>query len=267
MFHLGYKATPTKVFRLPAFPRLQEDNTRTGFLEDEQFRRVAAASSELWLRTFIEAAYTYGWRKRELLNLRVRQVDLKSRVIRLEPGTTKNRAGRHATMTGNLYALLTECVRGKAPDAHVFTRADGKPVRDFRKAWYKLCVEAGVGQMICRHCEIAATGKECETCKRRDLRYSGLILHDTRRTAARNLRRAGVSESVIMRIGGWKTASVFKRYDIVDQADIADAVTKLEAQRARAEKQEPTSEFGHDSGHDSNETGESEAETESERVN
>jgi len=77
-----------------------------------------------------------------------------------------------------------------------------------------------------------------------------------------------VSESVIMRIGGWKTASVFKRYDIVDQTDIADAVTKLEQQRARAaEKEEPTSEFGHDSGHDSRKTSESDPVAESERVN
>ena len=49
-----------------------------------------------------------------------------------------------------------------------------------------------------------------------------------RRTAARNLRRADVGKSVIMRIGGWKTRSVFQRYDIVDNRDIADAVRKLE---------------------------------------
>lgn len=117
MFRLGYYATPAKVFRLPAFPRLQEDNTRTRFLEDEQFHRLASAMSELWLRTFLEAAYTYGWRKRELLNLRVRQVDLQARTIRLEVGTTKNRDGREATMTANLHSLLAECVRGKTPDA------------------------------------------------------------------------------------------------------------------------------------------------------
>ena len=111
-------------------------------------------------------------------------------------------------------------------------------------------------------------GKECETCKGRELRYSGLIIHDIRRSAARNLRRAGVSESVIMRIGGWKTASVFKRYDIVDQADIAEAVTKLEQQRARAaEKAKADSEFGHEFGHDSTNTSEAKPDSESERVN
>ena len=73
--------------------------------------------------------------------------------------------------------------------------------------------------------------------------------------------------ALIMRIGGWRTRSVFERYNIVTQTDIADAVSKLEQQRARAKKQEPGSGFGHDFGHDSNETGEVEADSESERVN
>ncbi len=49
-----------------------------------------------------------------------------------------------------------------------------------------------------------------------------------RRTAARNLRRAGVAEGVIMKIGGWKTRSVFERYAIVAQSDIEDAIQELQ---------------------------------------
>jgi integrase len=93
-------------------------------------------------------------------------------------------------------------------------------VRDFRNAWENLCTAAGV---------------------------PGLLFHDMRRTAARNLRKAGVAEGVIMRVGGWKTRSVFERYNIIDQADIRDAMEKLEnAQRTRLEN-------GHDFGHDSSE--------------
>ena len=57
----------------------------------------------------------------------------------------------------------------------------------------------------------------------------GLLFHDLRRTAARNLRRAGIAEGVIMKIGGWRTRSVFERYAIVSQTDIAEALKKLEA--------------------------------------
>ena len=57
--------------------------------------------------------------------------------------------------------------------------------------------------------------------------------------AARNFRWVEVAEGVIMKIGGWKTRSVFERYAIVPQADIRDGITKLEVgqQRDNAEEQ------------------------------
>jgi len=201
MFHLGQKATPPKVNRIPGFPRLAEDNVRKGFLEDAQFEKLFGSCSETWFRAIVEVGRTYGWRVGELLSMRVRQVDLMSRTIRLEPGTTKNRDGREVTMTRRVQELLKLCVFGKQPDDFVFTRSNGTPVRDFRGTWEKACAKAGA---------------------------SGLLFHDFRRTAARNLRKAGVAEGVIMKIGGWRTRSVFERYAIVSQADIADAIGKLE---------------------------------------
>jgi integrase len=255
MFRLGYGATPPKVSHLPNFPRLQEDNVRTGFVEDEQYARLTAAATDLWLRALIEVAHTYGWRRQELLNLRVRQVDLISATIRLDPGTTKNRDGREASMTPAVQILLGECVRGKAPEDYVFTRENKKPVRDFRAAWATACIAACLGRMICKSCEQPVSGEKCQTCgaQGKGLRYSGLIFHDARRTAARNLRRAGVAEGVIMRIGGWRTRNVFERYNIVSQADIVDALQKLEQRRAERielervneeRRKNPTFDFG-----------------------
>jgi integrase len=255
MFRLGYRATPPKVSHLPHIPLLKERNERTGFVEDEQYTRLTAAATDLWLRALIEVGTTYGWRKGELLNLRVRHVDLGSGTIRLDRGSTKNRDAREATMTPTVRLLLQECVRGKAPDDHVFTRSNGRPVRDFRRAWRAACVAAGVGRMICKSCDKTVSGEKCETCGARGkaLRYSGLIFHDARRTAARNLRRAGVSEGVIMRIGGWRTRSVFERYNIVSQDDIVDALEKLEQRKAdrlelqrqnEEQRKNPTFEFG-----------------------
>ncbi|MGB9073003.1 MAG: hypothetical protein WCC22_10065, partial [Terriglobales bacterium] len=155
--------------------------------------------------------------------------------------------------------LLQESARGKDPDDFLFTRGNGKPVRDFRKAWQTLCIAAGVGQMVCGACGKAVTGRKCQACGGLELKYTGQIVHDLRRTAARNLRRAGVAEGVIMRIGGWKTRSVFERYNIVDQRDVREALLKLEQARE--------TEFGHKVGHNRGETGSDDASLKTTRVN
>jgi integrase len=204
MFRLGQYATPPKVNRVPRIPKLQEDNIRKGFLEEGQFEKIVAYCPELWFRAIVEVGRTYGWRHGELLRLQVSQVDPQANVIRLEPGTTKNKEGREVTMTKTVRTLLAECIAGKHPGESVFTRENGKPVRDFRETWKNACVAAGVPQ---------------------------LLFHDLRRTAARNLRRAGVAEGVIMKIGGWRTRSVFERYAIVSQSDISEALAKLETQQ------------------------------------
>jgi integrase len=154
----------------------------------------------------LETAHNYGWRVSELLTLRVGQVDLVARTIRLDPGTTKNQEGREVTIeSGALLQLICHCVAGKLPEDHVFTRGN-KPIRDFRKSWQNLCTAAGVPD---------------------------LLFHDLRRTAARNLRAAGVPEEIIMRIAGWKTSNVFKRYAIVDKTDIRAALQQLERVRQK----------------------------------
>src|SRR6266702_1863123 len=237
MFHIGQQSTPAKVMRLPHFPHLAEINIRQGFLEDHQFRSIVEGE-EMWFRALVECGRTYGWRISELLTMHVRQVDLIQRVIRLEPGTTKNSDGREVILTNSMSQLIGACVRGKEGQEYVFTRPDGKPVRDFRTTWENACVRAGVGSVVCARCgEAAISGRKCKRCGSKTSRYSGLIFHDLRRTAARNLRRAGIAETVIMKIGGWRTRSVFERYAIVNRMDIADAMQKLqESERLLADK-------------------------------
>ena len=200
MLNLGQQSTPPKVIRIPRFPHLAENNVRQGFLEDEQYSKLVE-DTELWFRGLCECGRSYGWRVQELLSMRVDQIDLAQKTIRLHPGTTKNREGREVLMTGTVRELLTALAEGKQASDHVFTRENGKPVRDFRGTWQNACARAGV---------------------------SGLLFHDLRRTGARNMRRAGIPESLAMRIGGWKTRSVFDRYNIIDRRDLANAVRQLE---------------------------------------
>ena len=219
MFRLGYYATPPLVTRLPRFPHLKENNVRKGFVEDGPCQRIVESCPELWFRALVECGRTYGWRESELLNMRVSQVDVGKRFITLDVGTTKNGDGREVKMTAIVAGLLDALVDGKPAHDHVFTRPDGKPVLSFKKTWRNACIAAGVPD---------------------------LLFHDLRRTAARDLRRAGNSEEIIMKIGGWKTPSVFKRYAIVSPADMEQAIGKLERERERV-----AAENDHDFDHDS----------------
>ena len=81
----------------------------------------------------------------------------------------------------------------------------GDPIADFRKAWATAAKRAGV---------------------------AGILFHDLRRSAVRNLDRAGVSQSVAMSITGHKTVSVYHRYRIVKVDDQRKALEQ--AQQAAA---------------------------------
>jgi integrase len=222
MFHHGTRVTPPMVAVMPAFPtRLKESAPRNGFITDAEYAKLKINAKPLWLRALVACAYTFGFRKGELLNLCVRQVDLLDKWLALEQGSTKNGEGRKVHMTAEVYELMCACVRGKKPESYVFTRDDGSPVADPRDDWYTLSVASGLGEWV------PAKRKNGEDYKR----YVGLNLHDFRRSAIRNMTRRGVNETVAMKISGHKTASVFRRYDITDERDLAEATRKIEAGR------------------------------------
>lgn len=192
-----------KLAQKPHVPLLAERNVRQGFFEREQFEAVASHLPDA-LRSVVEFAYITGWRiPSEVLTLQWRQVDWLAGEVRLDPGTTKNSEGRVFPMTSALRTLL-EQRKGDRPEGRicpwVFHRG-GAQIRSFRKAFIAACRAAGC---------------------------PGRIPHDFRRTAVRNLVRAGVPERVAMQMTGHKTRSVFERYNIVSQGDLRLAVEKLE---------------------------------------
>ena len=147
----------------------------------------------------------------------------------------KNGEGRMVTLDGELAALI---VRRKA-SRHVETDGasmlvdlvfhnQGRPIGDIRKAWASACVTTGHGEFFCRRCSEPAKGARCEKCNS-GARYSGRIFHDFRRTAVRNMVRAGVPERVAMTISGHKTRSIFDRYNIVNEDDLREAMKRTQA--------------------------------------
>ena len=183
-------------------PRLKEDNARQGFFEKKEFDAIVSELPE-YLEDFVRFAYQTGWRKGEMVSLTWDLVDRSAKEIRLK--TSKNGTGRCLPLEGELWDLIehrwsARKVKSKIGEVSisplVFHR-EGGVVGDYRKAWKTACNKAG---------------------------YPGKLVHDFRRTAARNMTRAGVTETVAMSITGHKTASMFQRYNITSSDDKRQAL-------------------------------------------
>ena len=205
MFTLAIQAG--KLHSKPHIPMLREDNVRRGFFEPEQFAAVRDRLPEA-LQPLVTFAYLTGWRLRsEVLPLEWRQVDWDGRVVRLEPGTTKNRDGRSFPFTAALEAVLKaqwvehQRLRKAGRLVSLVFHRDGEPIKNFRRAWLSACKAAGV---------------------------PGRIVHDFRRTAVRNLERAAVPRSAAMTMVGHKTESIYRRYAIVDAGALRDAAKRID---------------------------------------
>ena len=217
MFNLGAQKRPPKVDRAqtPYITMLKEDNVRKGFFEHAEYLALIKALPA-YLRPLCQFAYTTGWRKSEVTGLTWANVDLKLGVVKLEPGTTKNDHGRTVYLEPELRDMIQDQRDRQKAERRitkwVFPGADGlsQVCENFRKPWMKACKAAGIG---------------------------GKLFHDFRRSAVRNMVRAGISEHTVMKISGHETRSIFDRYDIVSDADLKAAAEK---QRAYLESQAVT---------------------------
>ena len=200
MFHLGVRAG--RVPQRPTLPeRLDENGPRQGFFEHAEYEAVRGYLPPPY-QDVLDFAYFSGWRKREILDLRWDDVDDQGGIVRLSPARSKTRVGRVLPISAPIAAVLSRRrSRRRLGEPRVFTR-DDTTVRSWRRAWPAACEQAGV---------------------------AGRLLHDWRRTAARNLVRAGVPERVAMVLTGHKTRAVFDRYCIVNEADLHQAGAQLVA--------------------------------------
>lgn len=230
---------------VPYFPMLKESPPRQGFFERPQYEALSAVLPN-YLRLPLALGYFTGMRLSEIVRLRWEQVDFLTGTIMLRAGETKNDSARTIPIVPQLRVLLSEQRMKREPG---FPRVcfrldrDGRAAKidGFRKAWYSACVKAGLGELspaidsITRE-TLYAKPRGPRSKPKAKLIYHGLLMHDLRRTAVRNLVRSGVPERVAMTISGHKTRSVFDRYNIVSESDLALAGDKLAKFHEVAEK-------------------------------
>jgi len=196
--------------RVPKVHFLKEPPARKGFLEEDKFYELLALFSTR-LKPLILFLYRCGVRGGEALQIEWPQVDLGRRLITLPQEQTKTEEERIVPLPSELVMLL------RAIEPKI-----GKVFDDtnLRVEWTTACAACGQGKRT--------------LVEPKDengwpwYKYSGLAIHDLRRSAVRNLVRAGVSETVAMKISGHKTRDVFDRYNIVSTKDVTAAMSRLE---------------------------------------
>lgn len=189
---------------VPRFPKLSEDNARSGFLNRAQFD-VLYSHLPNDLNDFALFPYITGWRRGAVASLE--WSDVRDGNIYLRGVKSKNGKPYFVPILGELVELMkrheqarsVETPKGIVLSNFVFHR-NGEPILEFRKAWATACKKAGC---------------------------PGTLVHDMRRSAARNLIRSGVDKDTVKMVGGWKTDSMLSRYNVVGEADLRSAMERL----------------------------------------
>lgn len=187
-------------------PHPEEDNLPQGIFTEDEYKLLRAALPD-HVKVPLIIGYWTGMRAGEIVMLRWEQIDLERGLLRLEPGTTKNNQGRLVPLVKEVTEALWQWKQRmllRYPSCPWVCHFRGERLERVPKgAWKAACDRLGL---------------------------KGKLFHDLRRTAVRNMVRAGISERVAMVISGHKTRSVFDRYDIVSEKDLFQAARCLQQQ-------------------------------------
>ena len=201
--------TPPLVKITPKIEMLDEsDNVREGFLSREEYEALLAELPS-HLQTLLVLGYHLGMRRSELIKLMWNQIDWHANSIRLEKRQTKGKQSRVAPLYGDLRSWLEAAYTARAPGCETIIAYRGASVSETKTAWKSAARRAGVPDAL---------------------------IHDLRRTAVRNMLRAGLSEKQAMLISGHRTRSMIDRYNILDERDIELAGRKRAAYEAEQKK-------------------------------
>jgi integrase len=205
---LALEHDPPLVGRHFRIRMLREDNVRQGFLTEQQYLALRKELPD-YQQLALVIAYHVGIRRGELLALKWEQVDFDAGKILLRGSQTKSGHARVLPIYGEMEAWLrfAKAERDlKCPDTEHVIAQRCKPVTWFYQAWRTACAAAGV---------------------------HGLLFHDLRRTAVRNMLDAGIDEKTAMLITGHRTRAMIDRYNIRNEKDVLAAGRKLDEYRRR----------------------------------
>ncbi|CAB5119498.1 Mobile element protein [Olavius algarvensis associated proteobacterium Delta 3] len=181
-------------------------DVRDRILSLDEYNRIMGHLAD-HLKPVLATAYYTGMRKNEILTLKWDQVDLKNRMIRLEAADTKDSEARNVPINETLFDILVSLpnrIQNSDSDDHVF-QYRGTPITDIRTGLRKACAKAKV-----------VYGR---------FERGGFVFHDLRHTFNTNMRKAGVTDSVIMEITGHSTREMFDRYNTIDNDDTRRRLT------------------------------------------
>jgi integrase len=195
----------------PKFPALREDNARQVFINRADFLKIVAnvkvrKTLDTDLQDYLTFFYYTGMRPGETGSLTWASFDPEKWTILLEAKNAKTKKARKLVIDGALKPIIQRRIeaRRRFPQCPFMFHRRGRQMKTSYKVWKKACLAAGfIG------------GK------------TGYVPYDHRRSAVRNLIRAGVEESVAMKISGHRTRSMLDRYNITSDDDIQEAMVKV----------------------------------------
>lgn len=193
-------------------------NAREGFWERAELESVLARLKTQLLRDITLFAHATGMRQGSILSLTWSGYDRETRMLRLHPGRSKNDRGVVIPLEAwpVLAQVIDRRLAARRLDSDlIFHNGNGGRVGSIYGRFQRTSIAAGVGRMVTDD-----EGKE---------HYKGKVFHDFRRSAIRNMVRAGIPQAVAKKISGHKTDAVFERYNITDERDLEDAFRKRAA--------------------------------------
>jgi len=191
------------VSHVPEFPEdlSEKDNVRQGFLEHPGYLTLGRALPENYADV-LDFGYLVGWRKGSIHALRWPSIDRAANAIYLAARNNKTGKPFRLWMFPELRAVVDRRWAKRHPETDLVFHVDGRPLGEWDVTWKQACRAAGVPE---------------------------LLFHDLRRTATRNLIRAGVDPKIAMKITGHETEAMLRRYDISAEDDVRDAAVAYSA--------------------------------------